>query len=242
MRLRVTPTNIASTLMFLTSAVILVAVVLFTLHIHVVKDWTLTVLGGDKHAGDTITVQSVYTKTRPVSGMASSYIECKSGSGSYVRYHINDARADRAPGYADTGVVLKLPTDIPNLPTSCHISISVAYPVYPWRMVTEYAATKDFALLPNSETQTVILTSQTQSPALPAVRPVAASSSPSTTSSVKVSSSPNPAPSTTASQPDSSQSDSLLEQSLGIVNQSTKCIMNSQQMCRVIMALPNDVK
>lgn len=141
--------NVLSFVLFATSAAILVGVVVFTVNIDVLTNWNLALPSGDIHAGDTVLIESTYTKLRAVTGTAHRYLDCENGTNSFIRYAINQAVADHAPGgKTGTGITLKIPTDVPDLPATCRVSVNVVYKVYPWRSVTEFNSTKDFTLLP----------------------------------------------------------------------------------------------
>ena len=139
--------NIVTGLLLFASLAVLAVTFAYNTNITVLKDWQIVLPTGDIHAGDTVIVQSIYTKLRSVKGTAVRYIECKTGTGIYVRYPLSTAIADHAPGVAKgTGFVAKMPTGIPT-PASCMISINVTYKVYPWRSVTEFATSRQFTLL-----------------------------------------------------------------------------------------------
>jgi hypothetical protein len=171
--------NIISYVLFGVSALILAGVISLTMNVDVLRDWKITLPPGDIHVGDTVVLQSTYTKLRSITGTATRYLDCINGGGTNVRYPINEARADRAPGSrTGTGVILKIPTVVPNLPAKCRISIVVAYKVYPWRTVTEFQSSREFTLLPSvtpvGESSSATQTSQSLS-VVPG--PVAGSSS-----------------------------------------------------------------
>lgn len=154
MKLRINRINVFSTILLLLTLVMLAITVTLTIDIRVLANWSLVLPAGDIHAGDTIVIQSIYGKLRPITGTATRYIECNNTQGVTIRYKLNDAVADSAPGHTGTGVVLQLPTQVfieklisKPLPTICSISLSVRYPVYPWHPVYEFAQTKSFTLL-----------------------------------------------------------------------------------------------
>ena len=142
--------NVISFVLFAISAVILASVVAFTVNVDVLEDWKLKLPPGDIHVDDTVVVESTYTKLREVTGKAVRYLECVNTAGAIVRYPINEARADRAPGSrTGTGVIIKVPAVVPVLQAKCRISINVTYQVYPWRTVVEFQSTDEFTLLPS---------------------------------------------------------------------------------------------
>ena len=172
--------NLLSYILFAASAVVLVVLVAFTMQVDVLKNWKLELPSGPIHAGDTIVVQSTYTKVRAVTGVATRYLECASVQGAFIRYPINQATADRAPGVSiGTGVVLKIPETVPGLPAQCRISINVRYQVYPWRAVTEFTSTNGtFILLPSRSPGAVSsLANQTSQTLVALPSPVQGSSS-----------------------------------------------------------------
>ena len=121
---------------------------MLTTNIVVLKDWKLSTPTQDIHAGDTVTLISEYTKVRNVSGKSVRYIECQNSDRVYVRYPLNEAIANRGSGSGGTGVVVVVPTTIPNLPATCKFTIAIEYDVYPWRKVNVSNSTNEFTLLP----------------------------------------------------------------------------------------------
>lgn len=142
--------NLISYTLFAASAAILAGVVYFALNIQVIKNWSLTLPSGDIHAGDTLVVASTYTKVRQVTGTSMRTIECESQKGIYVSYPLNHVMANRAPGTTGTGIIVTVPTElngITKLPDTCHICVSLTYPVLPFRTVPYFRCTSDFNLL-----------------------------------------------------------------------------------------------
>jgi hypothetical protein len=86
-----------------------------------------------------------------VSGKSTRFIECKNRNDVYVRYPISEAVANRAIGNGGTGVVMKIPTTIPDAPTECKVSIAVVYEIFKFRNLTEYAESNTFTLLPQTD-------------------------------------------------------------------------------------------
>ena len=122
-------TRLVSYVLFLISFAILGATAAYTLNVRVLANWQLILPKQPIHAGDPVTIQSSYTKLRPVTGVASRYLDCKNESGAIIRYPINQATADHAPGTSTgTGVVVQMPTTIPDLPADCRFSINIRYP------------------------------------------------------------------------------------------------------------------
>lgn len=123
--------------------------------VDVLTDWTLKLPAKSFVAGQEVTIDSRYNKVTAVSGESHRYIECNDKSGIKVRYPLNEAIADRKPGQGrGTGVQVTLPTTIPDLPTTCRISISIEYRINLLKTHTEYNETNDFELLPESAAKT----------------------------------------------------------------------------------------
>lgn len=192
--------NAASYALFILSGAMALATITATLSVDVIKNWKLTLPPSEIHAGQTIVVQSEFTKLKAVKGIARRSVECVNIRGVYLKYLLNEAVAEAPPGRGGIGMVLKMPTDVPNLPTKCRISVNVDYQVYPWRTVTEFVRSADFDLLPPlpcgfscQET-----TETSQSPALAGV---------SSDSNASSDSSSQSAPNQQLAQQDSSQPD-----------------------------------
>lgn len=115
--------------------------------ITVLQDWRLILKKNSYTLDEIITVESAYTKTRNVTGIATRYIECKNDRDVYVRYELSVADANRAPSAGSTGIVSKIPNSIVP-PTSCRFSVNVCYQLYRWRNSCEYNSTSDFEVLP----------------------------------------------------------------------------------------------
>lgn len=133
--------------------VIIFSTTYFVWNIDVVRDWKLVVPQQPIHAGDTIIVESRYTKLRDITpGYAKRYIDCQNKDGLTVSYQINEAIADKTAGEKKaTGIEMVMPTIIPNLPATCAIRITVSYPVLPLRTVLETNTSDSFELQPKRE-------------------------------------------------------------------------------------------
>ena len=142
------PLQYASYLMFALSALILGSTLYFIFSIKVLAAWRIILPTGDIHVGDTIVLKSEYTKLRDVQGRATRYIDCQNRAGVMISYSINEAPADHAVGNGGTGVVLYVPSSIPDLPTYCQFRILLDYPVLPFRHVYQSNHTASFRLLP----------------------------------------------------------------------------------------------
>lgn len=117
--------------------------------VDVLDNWKITVPEKSYYAGDTAVIYSTYTKKRDVTGIAKRYIECENQNSASIRYPLNEAVADRKAGErTGTAVVVKLPSDIPNLPTECRINIAVTYKVNAFKEVHESETSNSFQLLP----------------------------------------------------------------------------------------------
>lgn len=129
--------------------------------VDVLKDWTLTVDKDAYVAGDTIRVTTRFSKIRDVSGISKRYIICQALNDSANRIPINEALADRPPQSGVNDIYLKIPKEIPNLPTKCHIEIDIEYEIYAYRRHYEHQrsclssdkeeACRDFLVTPSVE-------------------------------------------------------------------------------------------
>lgn len=126
----------------------LIMVYILVVPTEVLKDWTITVPEGDHYVGDTMPVVYHYTKVMNVSGTAKRYIECRTIGATYTRYPLSEAEANHTAGTrTGTGLFVTIP-NIPQVPTKCHITISVVYTVYSFKKQNESAQSKDFTVLP----------------------------------------------------------------------------------------------
>lgn len=133
----------------LSGAIVIASLVvsyLFIAPVDVLKDWQIILPDNELHVGEEVVLQSQYTKLKPVKGTAVRYVECENDRGIFIRYPLNEATADRAPGLGGTGIVVKLPETVPDLPARCKFSIVIVYRVYPFRDVTEFVSSKEFTL------------------------------------------------------------------------------------------------
>lgn len=145
-------TRIFTKLLIVASLVVLASTAYFVVKLDVLVDWRIEIpTATEYHAGDTIVVESIYTKLRQVEGEARRYVECETRPGVYVSYLVNEVPADRRAGSGGTGIEIPIPRGIANLPTDCRIRISIDYPVLPFRHVTEVATSDTFRLLPERE-------------------------------------------------------------------------------------------
>ena len=145
-------TQITSYILFMVSGLILLATIYMNIKVDVLKDWRLVLPQQEIRIGDTIVVQSLYTKTMNVTGESIRYIECKTSNGVYIRYPVSEAKANRAAGTSGTGVPIVVPETIPNVPTRCRINITIDYEIYLLRHVVESANSDEFELLPKKTT------------------------------------------------------------------------------------------
>ena len=134
--------------LFAFSICVLLFSIMATMNVDVIKDWKLTIIRNEIPVGDQAVIISEYTKVREVSGKSVRYIECRNIDGVWIRYPLNEARADRAKGTGGTGIPVVIPSNIPNLPTQCKFTIAIDYEVYPWRTVHVVNSTKEFTLVP----------------------------------------------------------------------------------------------
>lgn len=112
--------------------------------IDVVQGWKITVDEQTYRPGDSIVMHASYKKTRDVSGTAYYYLECKNPNGNLVRYPMSQTEGNRAKGEGKIDVPMKIPGEVPNLPTMCRIAVSVDYSIYTFRKFTENNATNEF--------------------------------------------------------------------------------------------------
>lgn len=133
--------------------------------IDVMKNWTIKLDKTSYTAGETTLVQSLYTKTSSYNGTAKRYIECKNVNNVYIRYPLNEAKADRASGKTPTGtgIPITMPIDIPNLPTTCVINISIDYKINALRTVNESQNSPSFQLTPVGQPTQPVTPQPTQS-------------------------------------------------------------------------------
>lgn len=141
-------TQIQAYTLFFLSTLILIGTFLFTMQVKVLDNWTLSIPTVDLKAGQEATIVSEYTKLRDVTGVAKRYVECRNEKGAYIRYPLNEAVANRASGNGGTGIIVKIPTDIPNLPAKCRFTVAIVYEVYPWRKVNQSNSTNEFTFNP----------------------------------------------------------------------------------------------
>lgn len=119
------------------------AVYLFLVPAPVLRDWHVTAPTGNFRVGDTIIVQSLFTKLRPVDGVSHRTLICNHRGGSEVAYPVNDAVANhRAQSGAGVGIPVTIPLVV--TPAKCKLAISIEYKVYPFRTVTEYGTSNSF--------------------------------------------------------------------------------------------------
>lgn len=120
---------------------------------NVLAEWTLTLPDKRIEAGDKVVIQSVYNKLRTAEGDATRYLECKDKNGVFLRYELNQRRADRKAGKGGTGIDVVVPAAIPDLPTTCKFSVSICYDTFlPWYCYPESETTKEFILYPPAST------------------------------------------------------------------------------------------
>lgn len=125
---------------FLTTAVFLY---LFIAPINVLQNWRVVAPTGNYKVGDTIIVQSLFTKLRPVDGVSHRSLVCTGAAGASVAYPVNAAVANHPAAHkAGVGVPIVIPL-VPT-PTKCKLAISIEYKVYPFRTITEFATSNSF--------------------------------------------------------------------------------------------------
>lgn len=117
--------------------------ILFLRPINVLSNWSIVAPTDDAHIGQTIVVQSLFTKLRAVNGTAHRTLICNNSAGAEVAYPINDAVANHAAQqHSGVGIPIVIPTVV--VPAKCKLAISIEYQVYPFRTVTEFATSNQF--------------------------------------------------------------------------------------------------
>lgn len=146
---KINRSKLFTSILFILSLLILGSTAYYVSDIKVIQDWKLTLPDKPIHAGDTIIVASTYTKLREVTGEATRYVDCWTKDNILISYPINVAIADRASGVKKgTGLILVMPTVIPDLPAKCSIRVNIKYKVLPLRTVHVTNTTAEFTLLP----------------------------------------------------------------------------------------------
>lgn len=115
--------------------------------INVLKNWTLSVPGGTYHQGQEVAAHVEVDKVRNSQAYAHRNIECLS-KGNFISYHLVDVQGGKRAGHISSNIVFKIPSTIPDLPTTCRFSIASTYKVYGLRSVNDYVASNTFRLEP----------------------------------------------------------------------------------------------
>lgn len=146
--------NLANTALYTLSGAILlscaVAFYLFLGPVNILSNWTIVTNSQTYRVGDTLSLESKYSKHKQVIGDAHRYLECKDAHGNYIRYQLSEATADHAPGTnTGTGAINVIPKIAP-VPTQCHIAIVINYKnVYGFRTVSVFNQSRpDFTVNP----------------------------------------------------------------------------------------------
>lgn len=148
---QVSKVQLVSYSLFALSAVTLFFAVYMNMSVDVLKDWKLIMNQDSAYVGDTVVIESVYHKTMNVTGVSTRYMECKNSDGILIRYAVSEAKANRASGQTGTGIMIVVPSTIPDLPTKCRINIIIDYEIYKFRHVIESQQTKEFTLYPRKD-------------------------------------------------------------------------------------------
>lgn len=114
--------------------------------VDVLKNWTVTVPPGTYSLGQQVTAHVEVDKVRAVKAYAHRNIECKDNNGRFVSYHLTDIAGSTKTGHLSSDIPFKIPTSIPNLPTTCRFSVAAQYKIYPYRSVDEYTFSNEFKL------------------------------------------------------------------------------------------------
>lgn len=140
----------ASLVANITSVALLLASFIFVyvtfVPVDVLRNWRVSVPQDVYRLGENAVIYSEYEKLRSVSGTAHRFLECLNTNGAYTRYHISQGDANRPVGKGKASIVLRIPDEVPNIPTKCRIVIAIDYTVYSFRKVTEHAQTNEFTL------------------------------------------------------------------------------------------------
>lgn len=132
--------------LFLLSLCIVVFAFLALQKVDVITNWKIIVPKESFKTGETVVLKSEYTKVRDVQGKSVRYIECQNRNKIWVRYPLNEAVANRGSGSGGTGIVVKIPETIADLPTTCKFTIVIDYEVFSWKHVLEVNSSNTFKL------------------------------------------------------------------------------------------------
>lgn len=142
--------HVINNALYTLAAAIFVAIAVFIFllitPIDVLSNWHVVAPEGSFKVGDTIVVQSLFTKKRNVDGMSHRSLLCDNATGSEVAYPVNDAVANHAAqAKAGVGILVTIPPIV--APATCKLAISIEYKVYPFRTVTEFATSNTFKVI-----------------------------------------------------------------------------------------------
>lgn len=111
----------------------------------VLKNWKLSIPSGTYSVGQEVIVHVEVDKVKNIQAHAHRNIECQNKSGSFVSYHLADiASSNTSVGHISSNIPFKIPTTIPDLPTTCRFSIAATYRLNSLRQTTEYTASNNF--------------------------------------------------------------------------------------------------
>jgi hypothetical protein len=132
-----------ATAIFLATALVLYALVI---PITVLHDWRVVAPAGTYKVGQTIVIQSLFTKTKEVDGVSHRNLLCINPTNAEVAYPIDNAVANHQAAHnAGVGIPITIPLVV--TPTTCELQISIEYKVYPFRTVTQYATSNPFKVV-----------------------------------------------------------------------------------------------
>ena len=142
----------------LVSASIIVALVLGMYvalwPVDVLQNWTLTTDKDTYQTNETVIVTTRFDKVRNVTGISKRYIECETRNESINRIPISEGEANRSvQTKANNAIYLRIPSNIAELPSTCHIEIVVEYNIYTFRKHTESTKTPSFVVNQAKEAQ-----------------------------------------------------------------------------------------
>lgn len=146
MRLNITKLLGATVSMSIAIAV-LVGLYMTLWPVDVLQNWTITTNKRLYQTGETIELTTHFDKVREVTGISKRYIECETPAASTNRIPVSEGEANRkAQTNSNNVIYLRIPTDVPQLPATCHIEIVVEYSIYSFRKHTETTRTPDFTV------------------------------------------------------------------------------------------------
>lgn len=121
----------------------LLTLLLFLRPVNVLIDWRLLAPKGDAHTGQTIVIQSLFTKVKAVDGISSRKLLCDNAQGEDISYPLSVAVADHAV-QKRTGVSIPITIPAMSTPATCRVMVSIKYQIYPFRSMTQSTTSNSF--------------------------------------------------------------------------------------------------